>query len=226
MIPSHLRRSTLEALRSWLARYPELFLLVQRIRYRRRPRHALLSRDTEIVIEGFPRSGNGWTLRMFRRWQGGKVRVAHHQHSEAHILAGCKRGLPVLVLLRDPADCIRSWRMLENELDTDWALRRWIAFHEAVEGIADGVVIATFDQTTQRLGEVIKRINSKFGTSFLGFDITDAMRERVIASMAPHSRPGPGRAEQLAEVSLELDSRLLDKARALYRRLEAQHMPA
>ncbi|MCK0129112.1 hypothetical protein [Erythrobacter sp. F6033] len=214
--------------RAALGRFPKAYLAIQRLRYRiGGESHALslfrlLSDQTEIVIEGFPRSANSWTVRVFRRWQGRRVHIAEHQHSEAHILAGCKRGLPVIVLIRPPQDAIRSWAQHDGGLDLQWALRRWIGFYQAVESVSDKVVIATFEQATQALGKVVKRTNAKFGAKFFHGATTGKLREEITSQMADTARPDPERRAKHEDVTDQLDPATLRQAIALYERLAAK----
>ncbi|WP_271077053.1 hypothetical protein [Aurantiacibacter sp. MUD61] len=184
--------------------------------------NSLLADDTDILIDGFPRSANSWTVRVFRFWQRmDRVRVAHHQHSEAHIVAATTRGVPVLVLVRDPADAIRSWCLHDSSIESAWALSRWLRFYEAVERIADRAVIATFEQATGDPGAVFARVNARFGTRFRHFPMTPALRERVLGAMNPRSRPHAGRDELLERAAPVLDPAKLAEARELFKRLAA-----
>ena len=59
---------------------------------------------TDVVIEGFPRSGNTAVFAAFSVAQPSEIRIAHHTHTPANAIAGVRRGLPVLVLIRAPDD--------------------------------------------------------------------------------------------------------------------------
>src|SRR5690348_1788018 len=59
--------------------------------------------DTDLVIEGFPGSGNSY----FRAWvhfANGWAHVTSHQHSPAVIRRAIADGRPTIVLARDPVD--------------------------------------------------------------------------------------------------------------------------
>ncbi|MBV7259225.1 hypothetical protein [Erythrobacter crassostreae] len=217
-------------LRAALGRFSEAYIAIQRVRYRlpfdggpnKLGLFRLLNDETEIVIEGFPRSANSWTLRLFRHWQGRRMHIAEHQHSEAHILAGAKRGLPVIVLIRWPQDAIRSWAQHDSGLDLVWALRRWIGFYQAVETVSDKVVIATFEQATQTFGEVVERTNEKFGSNFKGGVIDDKLREEITSQMAVTGYPDPERRARLKDVADRLDPKTLEGAMEIYETLAAK----
>ncbi|KLE33770.1 hypothetical protein [Aurantiacibacter luteus] len=187
-----------------------------------RQKRSLLAADTDIVIEGFPRSANSWSVRVFAHWQRPRrLRIAHHQHSEAQVLAGVARGMPVILLLRDPADAVRSL----NELDgtnLDWGLRRWIAFYRAAEQVIDKVVVATFAQATGDFGSVVKRVNERFGTEFAFGPTDDALFARITARMYDTGFPHAAREPRGAGGLPAMDPALLAAAQALYRRLAAR----
>ena len=50
--------------------------------------------ETEIVIEGFPRSANSTTVHRFLERQPGPVRIAHHKHHAAQLQRATRGGCP------------------------------------------------------------------------------------------------------------------------------------
>lgn len=178
----------------------------------------MIGPETDIVIEGYPGSANSWTNRVFRHWQKGKVRIAHHIHSEAQIVEGCRLGLPVIALIRDPKDAVRCFCKKDKRADPNWALRRWIAFYDAVEKCGDDVVIATFPQATSDLGSVVQRVNARFGTQFAYGDIDETLFQGITAHMASGAWPDPSRKQRERPDMLELEADKLDIAQKLYDR--------
>jgi hypothetical protein len=76
----------------------------------------LVDRSTELVIEGFPRCANSIAEAAFRLAQERPVRLAHHAHAAAHVLAAVEAGVPTLVLVRDPDQAVPS--MIARNPDT------------------------------------------------------------------------------------------------------------
>src|SRR5215210_2906944 len=70
--------------RRYVGRHPFLFYNF----YRLKPsyRDLLVARRTQIVIEGFPRSGNTFAVVAFEQAQRESVRVAHHLHMPAQVI--------------------------------------------------------------------------------------------------------------------------------------------
>ena len=94
--------------RQYLGLYPFLFLPAARLLGNRRRREFLVSPSTDLVIEGFPRSGNTFAVAAFVLSQPRPVRIAHHHHVPAQVIYAVKRGIPVLVVVRKPDDAVLS----------------------------------------------------------------------------------------------------------------------
>src|SRR5215204_3265193 len=97
---------TREWARRYLGRHPFLFYNF----YRMRPsyRDLLVDRRTQIVIEGFPRSGNTFAVVAFQQAQRESVRVAHHHHMPAQVIRAAKWGIPTFLLVSKPTDAATS----------------------------------------------------------------------------------------------------------------------
>jgi len=67
-----------------------------------------VDRATELVIEGFARSGNTFAVAAFSLAQPRPVRLAHHLHAPAQVLLAARMGIPCIVLVRDPVDAVAS----------------------------------------------------------------------------------------------------------------------
>lgn len=154
--------------------YPKSFFYIYRMLAP--PHHVtnlLLGSETEIVIEGYPRSSNTFAVVAFLRAQDRDVKVAHHLHIEAQILAGVARGLPVIVLIREPVGAIKSLMIRHPEVTPEWAAKRYVEFYSVVERVKASVVVADFETVIGDFGSVIVEVNKKFGTEFRPFVHTD-----------------------------------------------------
>ena len=131
----------------------------------------LVSRATELVVEGFPRSGNSYAEAAFRLSQKRQVCLAHHRHAAAQVLCAAKWQIPCVVLIREPFEAIRSLLMHQPALyRLDNAVREYIVFYRAIQPVRKCYVLARFETVTQDFGSVIGALNAHFGTRFLGFD--------------------------------------------------------
>jgi hypothetical protein len=182
-----LRRRLAYEARARVNRYPLLYRPVARWQHRGNPERALAP-DTELVIEGFPRSGNTFATAAFRLSQRRPVKFAHHTHAPAQVIAAVRRRIPTLVVVRPPVPTISS-HIIRSGVPARACLANWVAFHERILGVRDGVVIGSFETVTQDYGSVIRAVNAKFGTSFDEFEHTPGNEERVFERIvAVHER--------------------------------------
>ncbi len=139
--------------------------------YRLKPgyRDLLVDRKTQIVIEGFPRSGNTFSVVAFEQAQRESVRVAHHLHMPAQVIRAARWGIPILLLARKPTDAALSWVVREPWVPIRQALRHYISFYEKAAEYRDSLVVGFFEEVTRDYGTVLERVNAKFGTGFSSF---------------------------------------------------------
>ena len=176
-------------LRTFNRRYPWMFLPLARWRWQRwRKQYGInpdtvepaapypLDRDTEIVIEAYPRCGNTFAHIAFKFAQKKPVNIAHHTHAAAQVIAGVKRKIPTLVIIRPPEDAIVSYLVggFDPGLTVKQALREYISFYRLILPFSYGFVVATFEDLTKDFGAVIRRINQTYATDFNEFEHTEA----------------------------------------------------
>ena len=130
--------------------------------------------ETEIVIEGFPRSGNTFAVVAFRQAQAGRERkIAHHLHAPAQLLTAVRYGVPHMLLLRSPTEACASLMLREPWIDVRSALWAYCLFHEALKPIRTEIFVAPFSDVISDYGIVLTRLNERFGTDFGVFEHTD-----------------------------------------------------
>jgi hypothetical protein len=157
---------------------PALYFGTRRVANWRDQDSACVVPDTNLVIEGYPRSANSWTERGFLDRQPlGSLKLAHHKHHAAQLLRAVQWGIPAVMLIRESKSAVLSWIALKEEMQHRggrWtyipslyeALGNWIAFYRAVLPYSDRMVIAPFKEVIADVPSVIRAVNSKFGTSF------------------------------------------------------------
>ncbi|MEZ5696437.1 MAG: hypothetical protein R3E18_08345, partial [Sphingomonadaceae bacterium] len=185
-------------IRDLLSPHPSLFIPLYRMLAPATHQKLLIGPDTDIVIEGYARSANTFSVVAFEKAQQDEVKVAHHLHAEAQILQGVQRGLPVIALIRQPADAIRSLKVAFPGDDENQLLRRYVAFYQAVERVKDHVVIAEFSRVTSDFGSIIAEVNAKFGTDFSLFATSDDAVEGVFSSIDTINRDRKGDKDLIA----------------------------
>lgn len=121
--------------------------------------------DTELTIEGFPRSGNTWTEAVIRHCGSEDIRLAHHSHAVANVKHAVKLGVPVMVLYRHPDPAVQSYLTLyNNTLDARDGYLDYIAFYRGTLPLqGKGVAFYSFEETTKRTSDMVADLNARFG---------------------------------------------------------------
>ena len=216
--------------------HPAVFFPLYRLTHSRKDRARAVTPGTQLVIEGFPRSGNSFARRAFIQAQNEKVRIAHHLHVPAQVVRAARWQIPTLVLIRRPKDAVLSLA-IRDPISVDQALRYYISFYEIAEKYRDAYVLGLFEEVTEDFGEVIKRVNDKFGTTFSLFRHDEENVSKVFADMDIYARkrwgetlweskvhrPSIVKQRMKHEIEDDLENpkrkRLIDKAEAVYDRL-------
>ena len=220
-------------IRDAISPHPRLFFPVFRMLASRQTNQMLVTDDTEIVIEGFPRSANTYLVTAFEAAQRVPRSVAHHTHAAAQVLEAVRPNIPCIVVVRKPEDAIRSLKYVFPDQSEKLALIRWISFYRAVERVRYGVVVADFDVVTRDVGSVIAAVNEKFCTSFDAFRpedeergtkyvlqrISEFDREFGGAVGAAGATPSQEKLKRLNETALSFEEKHLASAITLYRAL-------
>jgi hypothetical protein len=180
----------LYALKTLVAQYPSLAIPIARLR----GHGVVVNPNTEILIEGYPRSANSFSVAAFEMAQGRRTRIAHHLHAPAHVLRALAIGVPAIVLIRDPEDAILSFMLTRRELTADRAIRGYVRFYEPLVPHRHTFVVGAFPDVTTDFGRVIRRVNELFGTSFAEFVHTSNREGAVFEAMQGYweGRLGPG----------------------------------
>jgi hypothetical protein len=179
-----------EQVRRYVGEHPFLFFNF----YSLRPRYRdlLVDRTTQLVIEGFPRSGNTFAVVAFEQAQRESVRIAHHLHMPAQVMRAARWRIPTLVLIRKPTDAVLSLVVRERRISIRQAIKHYVSFYEKVAGYRSAFIVGSFEEVTQDYGAVLERLNAKFGTRFLLFDHSTENVECVFSHIEERHRARRG----------------------------------
>jgi hypothetical protein len=194
-------------------------------------RRLMVTHNTRITIEGYPRSANTYAVYAFRQanpeisWQ----QIGHHLHVQAQVMRSIEYGVPVILLIRHPRDAVRSMVVRHGFILPQEALADYVRFYRDMYPYRDHFVIAPFEVVTQRFGAVIEQLNERFATDFALFDDNDEnSRQAVIDAMDQRNaemdkgrithlyRPDSSKDKLKDRVDLDSDSKLYHDAVAIY----------
>ena len=189
------------------------YLAVARFRHS----EAAVGPDTQLVIEGFPRTANTFSVFAFQMAQPAPVRVAHHLHAPVQVIAAAKARIPVLVLIRPPEDAVLSLATWSPHIGLEQALRAYSRFYERVARDRSWCVTGEFTQVTSDLGLVIDAVNGRYETAFARFEHTPQNVEACYALIEEKSCRPPWAAAITRYVSGTITAQQLAAARAAAR---------
>jgi hypothetical protein len=185
-----------------LGRYPSAALAAARMR----GHGEALGPDTDLVVEGYPRSANTFAVAAVSGAQPEPIRIAHHVHAPGHVIAAVRRGLPALVLVRDPDVAVIEFALLKPDLTLAQTLRGYVRFYAPLLPYVDGFAVATTEEVLADVAVAVRRVNGRFGTSFIEPAATEeaaeAARRRAREYMAGRGGAGLpliGRTHETAE---------------------------
>ena len=92
-------------------------------------------------------------------WQRERpVRIAHNLHSPAHLTVAARRGVPTLLLVREPTDTVLSEAIRESPVSLGRVLSAYIRFYETVAPHLGGMAVGDFSAVTKDFGSVIAHV--------------------------------------------------------------------
>lgn len=199
------------------SRFPRLALRAARAR----GHGVVVTPTTDIVIEGYPRSGNSLAFASLLAAQSASIRIAHHTHAPANVIAGVEAGIPVLVLIRAPEDAVVALVLIKPDLTVVQAMRGYRRFYEPLLPYRDRIVVSRSEDVIDGIEGSVDRINQRFGTSFDAPEVTadsrsarDELIERYWRDRAGPGLPLLGRTDRGPSEGLSDD--VASRARAAY----------
>jgi hypothetical protein len=201
---------------------------------------AFVEQDTELVLEGYFRTGNTFAVRAFNISQQKPRKIAHHTHAIATLVVAANRNLPTLVLLRKPVDTVISAVQKAPGTTLAQHLKWYVRYYESVNSLCAHFCIASFDELTLDFGQVIQKLNRRFKMDLTPFDHSQENVQKVFdwieamdrgiysSSVTQYSIPLPEKRAvknaMLKELEKQEYRRLLDKADHLYETICVKRM--
>lgn len=228
-------RSAMFRLRTELGAYPRIFFPIYRLAPKNR--RLAISRGTDLVIEGFPRSANTFAVAALERLAP-DLSIAHHLHVPAQLMLAVRRGVPAVLLLRRPEDAVISLAIRHRHISLKQAIEAYEKFHAPLLPYASSLFLARFEDVTTDYGAVLAAMRSRFDVALPAFTHNpDSVRDvfRYIDSLSSAgggdldeekvARPSPARGQVRERMQERLRDpqlrRSLERCASLYRRFLA-----
>lgn len=107
----------------------------------------IVSNQTDLVIEGFPRSGNTFIYAVFKLLSNNKISIARHKHEIGQLKKAIKLKKLNLVIIRNPTDSILSLIVREN-VTFSFAIYYYREYYKFLIANKNKLTFVSFDQFT------------------------------------------------------------------------------
>ncbi len=112
--------------------------------------------ETELVIDGFPGSGNSFVASSLRDVLGDEIDAVSHFHHTVQLKRALAFGVPAVVVVRQPLAAASSLKSKQPELWDAVILLRWIVYHRYVGRRQRRLDVFLFDEVVADV-DVIRR---------------------------------------------------------------------
>lgn len=127
--------------------------MVYRVYYRAAYHKPLDLSQTDIIIEGYPRSANTFTAEALRIADP-TILIASHFHSPGVVINGLARAVPCYVMIRDPDNAVPSW-VIHSQTNLGASLDYYIDYYETLVRYIPEIRIVRFTDVTSHTDAVI-----------------------------------------------------------------------
>ena len=134
--------------------------------WRRRVKKLRAYKDSDLVLEGFPRSANTVAV-LTLQYSNKNLKMGHHLHVPAHIKYAARHCIPCLIVIRNPIDSVVSLMVMEGGGDPKRLFKHFIDFANTILSLREHIILIPFEKVVKgRLGDGVAALNKKFGTDF------------------------------------------------------------
>lgn len=128
-------------------------------------KYNLVNNSTDIVIEGFPRSGNTFATACFAS-ANSNSNIARHHHCISQLKEGLKRKIPTIALIRSPRDSIISFLIRRPEIKASFVINEYLVFYNYVKSYYDSLLIIEFDKLIKSHTFILEILEERYPQKF------------------------------------------------------------
>lgn len=121
-----------------------------------------VTKSTDIVVEGFPRSSNTFLTVALTKLLGEGVSIANHYHSSAQFSLGYKLKKPMVLVVREPLNCLVSNLLYYPNRSREEIVDDYILFHENIKQYLPDIFVVDFNDVTTNPLALIAKISDEF----------------------------------------------------------------
>ncbi|MEO9778519.1 MAG: hypothetical protein ABJH07_23285 [Sedimentitalea sp.] len=118
---------------------------------------------SKLVVEGYPRSANTFSVDMINvicdATGHKRPPMGHHTHSVLNLRLGALQNIPIVVLIRDPAAAILSYKIFSGR-PVSFCLDRYVTFYSRTLQLNKPFILGEFEETINDFNAVLTRLNA------------------------------------------------------------------
>jgi len=169
---------------------------------------------TELIVEGFPRSGNTFTVFVLQDVAQNQLRLSSHVHHPSQVKLAVQLGLPAILVVREPIGALASYLTYGRHGRPADVLKEYYAYYQELIPYADRVLVLNFEEIISDMPAIVDRINRRFSMALPPFDQSPENVDRLFEEIA--------RQHQLVHPDLEPDQ-VAPRPTAARREANEQH---
>ena len=191
----------------------------------------ITSRDTELVVEGFPRSSNTFFVTLLRHQQRthdqNAIKIAHHTHRYENLLLALEYSKPAVVLVRKPDDALASLALFnQRKVSINELGQRYRVFYEYVTQNESHFLTASFNTVVSDPNLVLGLLHERWGINVPRVTDLESTKSEVAQLTKSRSRKNRDEAMHIARTAAPnegrraLKEKLMPEVRDVCERLE------
>jgi hypothetical protein len=139
---------------------------------------------TQLVVEGFPRGGNTFTVFALQNAAHNQLRISSHVHHPSQVKLAVERGVPTVLVVREPIAVLSSYLTYGQHGRASDVFKEYSSYHRELIPYVDQVLVCEFEEIVSDMTSVIARINHRFSTEIPPFDQSPTNVDAVFAEIA------------------------------------------
>ena len=128
-----------------------------------RQRRDLLEANYDILVDGFPRSGNARAATYIEISQMSRFAVRTHYHILVTLKRAVGFGKAAVCLIRNPEEAALSWTIFRRRPLVDPAFRSYVEYHTPPHNVPGDLFIVPFEAIFHRMPVVVEAGSVRYG---------------------------------------------------------------
>ncbi len=199
-----------------------------------RRKDLMLNRNTDLCVEGFPRSANTYGVLLIEKFAKHPLNIAHHLHIPSQLTYAIKWNIPAILLIREPSQAIPSL-ILREGVSIATAMDWYNSFHAELIPHKEKLIVWQFEELVNRPLDILRQLNEHLGLWNVEDKLSPQQNEEIfreidrldketkggqdlgLVNSRPNAKKGAAKKEVLNEISQRETYRVeMERAKELY----------